>query len=256
MKTLYVTFTLALFAILLLGSFAAKAQVKTEAPVALVYNGDGACPEGCAKAAAEVAIRLGFVVRAINAGNWQERAFQGAQVWIQPGGKSHLVAKALSHEQKERLRRFVASGGGYVGFCAGGFFASQTVKGDESAQQPVEMLNLVPLQSALYQNEADALILPIQWAGIDRFLYWEGGPYFVTDTPPLAPSPAIEVVARYPEGQAVTLKTTYGRGRVFVTGLHPEAPQFWRDYYHLTDPDGLDTDLAGQMIQWVSENHD
>lgn len=43
----------------------------------------------------------------------------------------------------------------------------------------------------------------------------------------------------------------YGNGKVFITGLHPEAPQSWRTYYGINDSDGLDFDLVDEMISWV-----
>ena len=61
------------------------------------------------------------------------------------------------------------------------------------------------------------------------------------------------MIAYYPNHQVAAARATYGKGKVFVTGLHPEAPQDWRDYYHLNDPDGSDEDLAVEMINWVTQ---
>jgi hypothetical protein len=48
------------------------------------------------------------------------------------------------------------------------------------------------------------------------------------------------------------VRASYGEGRVSVSGVHPEAPQWWRDYYKLQDSDGLDYDLAVGMIRWAA----
>ncbi len=53
--------------------------------------------------------------------------------------------------------------------------------------------------------------------------------------------------------KVMTIRTTYGAGRVYVTAVHPEAPQDWRTYYNVTDQDGLDTDLATDMVRWATK---
>ena len=51
------------------------------------------------------------------------------------------------------------------------------------------------------------------------------------------------------------MRTSYGKGRVWVTGLHPEAPQWWKDTSGYSDPDGDDSDIVVKMLQWVTEAH-
>ena len=233
---------------LLLCVFLASPLAFTQ-PVALVYDGAGACAEQCVDAAADAARNAGFSVRYINAHTWSEALFKGAAVWVQPGGKSHVVAATLTESQKNRIRRFVASGGGYAGFCAGGFFASASYLGNEKNPAPVPMLGLVPLQTDVFDNPLDADILAIDWLGATHYFYWEGGPYFV---PPPSPLAGIELIGHYSNGQIAALRTTYGTGRVFVTGFHPEAPASWRSYYKLVDPDGLDVQFASEMIDWAA----
>ncbi len=85
-------------------------------------------------------------------------------------------------------------------------------------------------------------------------MYWEGGPYFI---PPLPPG--IEVVGQYENqgiaGEAAAIRANYGRGRVFVSGFHPEAPQSWRDFYRLIDPDGVDFQFAEDMLRWAASRN-
>ena len=83
-----------------------------------------------------------------------------------------------------------------------------------------------------------------------RSVYWEGGPYFI-----LAPQYGVEVIAQYPDQTPAAVRTSFGHGRVFVSGPHPEAPQKWRDYFNLEDPDGLDADLAQDMVEWAASLH-
>ncbi len=236
--------------IFLIGIFSATLCFAARGQFALVYDGDGACREGCWQSAAKMAEQAGFKVRFINANTWSEDKFYDVALWIHPGGQSATAATTMTHEQKSRLRKFVADGGGYVGFCAGAFIASAGIrkaKGD--VLKPVETFQLIPLLTTLYpEKRAEAVIYPIDWLGTERYLYWEGGPYFEIEK-----QETVEVIARYSSGEPVTVRNTYGKGRVFVTGLHPEAPESWRTYFKLNDPDGLDYILAEQMIHWVTE---
>lgn len=228
--------------ILLIFGFYVQAN---DSKLALIYQGPGSCEEGCSEAAREMATLAGFKTKFIGPGEVSAEVFQGASIWIQPGGKSSLTSKTMAPELKENIRRFVSTGGGYVGFCAGGFFATEWI-----ADRKVQGLGILPGTNALYQEKAEAVIFPIQWHGA-RQVYWEGGPYFL---PPQEKQNApYEVMATYPNSSIASVRSQFGGGRVYVTGLHPEAPQSWRNFYKISDVDGLDYDLAVQMIQWAAK---
>lgn len=171
--------------------------------------------------------------------------FKNAVVWIQPGGTSKTVGMNMTEELKGWIREFVMGGGGYVGFCAGGFYATSKIG---SLDDPG--LGVIPGTSHLYENAPDHVgVFPITWNGRQRSVYWEGGPSFTVPTK----GAGAEITATYPDGSAASVRASYGLGRAYVTGLHPEAPQFWRNYYRLDDADGLDYDLAVDMIRWAKK---
>jgi glutamine amidotransferase-like uncharacterized protein len=172
------------------------------------------------------------------------KLFTGAVVWIQPGGKSRTVGQNMTEALKQRIRDFVSGGGAYVGFCAGGFYATAKI-----GELDDPGLGLISGRSVEFTGvDTDAAILPMIWSGKSRQIYWEGGPAFV----PPAQGAGPEITATYPDGTAVSVRAAYGKGRVYVTGAHPEAPQYWRDYYKIVDKDGLDYDLAVEMIRWAT----
>ena len=212
---------------------------------ALVYKGPGACDEGCAESAALMAELAGFNPVFVGPDETDPKIFDSAAVWIQPGGKASLVGRAMNEGLKDRIRAFVRRGGGYVGYCAGGFFATEKI-GTLSDRG----LGLIVGRSRLYKKvSGSAAVVDLSWAGSRRQVYWEGGPAFY---PP--PSGAgVDITATYPDGSAASIRGMYGTGRVYVTGMHPEAPQKWYDYYHLTDSDGLDHELAVDMIKWATQ---
>jgi glutamine amidotransferase-like uncharacterized protein len=214
---------------------------------ALVYNGPGACPENCAESAAEMARLAGLEPVFVGPEAPAAGLFEGARVWIQPGGKSSTASLSMDAALKDAIRAHVREGGAYVGFCAGGFLSTA-----EISDRGVEGLGLLPGRNALYRARPDEAVYlePILWEGVERLLYWEGGPYFYFSD---AERELVEPTAFYPDASIASVRTLYGQGRVYVTGPHPEAPQSWRSYYGLEDHDGLDFDQAVEMIRWSIE---
>jgi dienelactone hydrolase len=235
------------------------------APLALVYLGEGSCPrtciqdglsypeqcsesgtyyEGCSDAAARVAEQAGFEVVFVGPGEPDPVLFARAKVWIQPGGTSRLASQTMSNELKASIVRLVADGGGYVGFCAGGFLAAQTFHGAHQG------LGLFSGRSELYRAIPDApASIAVDWQGESRVLYWEGGPLFEAD-----PAVDIEVLATYPDGSNAAVRQSFGRGRVVITGPHPEAGESW---IAALPPSSLAVDpkaneIAGELMQWAA----
>jgi len=214
--------------------------------VALVYRGAGVCDDGCWQAAAESATRMGLQVQFVGPTETDPAIFIGARVWIQPGGWASTVSKKMLPDLKKNLRAFIADGGGYVGYCAGGFLATQ-----EISDRKVPGFGILAGRNSSYQDvDESPTQLKINWNGVERDLYWEGGPYFK-----VKPTDPVEVIAYYSNGQIASVRGEFGKGRVFVTGLHPEGTEDWRTEAKLTDTDGMDFDLTNEMIEWVTAFH-
>lgn len=212
-------------------------------PIAAVYFGPGACREGCASAAANIARNLGFLIRRVGPANLTAETLADVRVWIQPGGDAIRVARALSSEQKRLLRSFVASGGGYIGLCAGAFFADEKV--DDALT--IDGLNLLPgVTHDKSPLDKEAMILPIRWEGATRHIYFQDGPTFE-----LRAKANTEVLGRYEDDNApAILRFRFGLGKVVLSGVHPEAPEAWIRAAGLRDPDGPDGDIADQLFSW------
>ncbi|MBC7386556.1 MAG: hypothetical protein H7301_10415 [Cryobacterium sp.] len=217
-------------------------------PLALVYKGPGSCVSDghCSEAAAAVADRAGFDVEFVGPKSHDMTLFREAAVYIQPGGNSTEVGEAMTEGMKRLLRDFVAEGGGYVGFCAGGFFAMSPFPGYP--------------RLGLIRGDADGLeedspsIVSVSWTdGLRHHVYWEGGPFFI-----LPRSSNFEVVSRYAlNRKPASIRGEVGQGRVWVSGYHPEAPYDWRFHPTLEDSDGTkaDLDMAVEMIRWSARAH-
>ncbi|MCB0350353.1 MAG: hypothetical protein KDD38_04160 [Bdellovibrionales bacterium] len=282
------------FALLFVGLFAVQLSAKSlghpqAKPLALIYKGPGSCVQssvtmGCSEASAVVARAAGFDVEYIGPKLPADLTlFTRASVWIQPGGRARVQVAEMEESLKQKIRDFIKSGKGYVGFCAGGFLASEKFgwNSDKDGEFEVAALGLIPGMSRYYDffddeisEENPAKIISTYWLNVKRDVYWELGPYFNEDA--LSGFQNSEVVARYPsviqrpsaldkkpEGSGrlgrskniqpiMSLRGEYYGGRVYVTAVHPEAPQDWRNYYKLNDNDGLDIDLAKEMVLWAA----
>ncbi len=213
--------------------------------MALVYAGPGVCKEGCERAAAEIAKHAGYRVRYFVPGKIGIDELATAKIWIQPGGNAIEVATAVGPEIINHLRSFVFNGGGYLGFCAGAFLADHWVDDNHT----VAGLDILNAETEDYVKNPNPIIVFINWLGKARFLYYQEGPYFIVRDPANA-----KVVASYEDGKPAVVYSQYGRGHVAVSGPHPEAPEKWRKIDALADADGLDIDLALEMIS--SLKHD
>jgi glutamine amidotransferase-like uncharacterized protein len=215
-------------------------------PLALVYNGPGACPESCAWLAARAAHRAGYSVHYVNEKTLTAESFRDASLWVMPGGDAYAAAGALSAEQKALVHDFVKNGGHYLGFCAGAFIIDRFV--DDASTIPGFDL----WGSDQYESEPDhnPRILSVNWKGTQRWLYHEGGGYFKLNPadPHLA---SYSITAKYSDGRIAALQFELGRGRVAVTGLHPEASEDWKKSNHLVDPDGDDQSVVSDMIGYL-----
>jgi hypothetical protein len=229
-----------LLAIFSIHSFAGASAMAAQK--ALIYKGVGSCDENCSEAFWNIARDAGFDPVYVGPEEPKADTFANAAVWIQPGGYAGQAMNAMSPKLKTALKTFIQNGGGYVGYCAGAFVATSKV-----GTTSVNGLNIFPGGTKLYGKGVD--LKKVSWNGSERYLYWEGGPYLRN-----LPS-TVEKIASYSNGAVAAARTAFGKGRVFITGLHPEAPRSWKTAGGLNDIDGDDFDLVAQMIHWVTEAH-
>lgn len=215
---------------------------------ALIWGGPGACQDGCIDSAVYVTKLAGFDPMIVTPENFDPSLFEKARIWVQPGGKSGSASNAMGAANREIIRKFIENGGGYVGFCAGAFLTTTKV-----GETRVAGLGIIPGRTRVFRRakgypSVEKMITP---EGI-KYHYWEGGPWFQFSSKQLE---NITVKSRYNTTNAINaVQTTYGKGRISVSGTHPEAPQWWYDDSQIVDADGLDNQLAAEMIKWAAKN--
>lgn len=214
---------------------------------ALIWGGPGACKDGCIDAAVHVTKLAGFDPMIVTPENFDASLFETAKLWIQPGGKSGTASNAMGEANREILKKFIAAGGGYVGFCAGAFLTTPKV-----GETRVPGLGIIDGRTRVYRRAKGypSVEKMITSDGI-RFHYWEGGPWFQFSK---NQSAKITVKSRYHTTNAINaVEAFYGKGRISVSGTHPEAPQWWYDDSDIVDEDGLDNHLAAEMVKWAAQ---
>jgi glutamine amidotransferase-like uncharacterized protein len=199
-------------------------------PIALVYGGPGVLTgrDDTLERAEYVAAQAGFKVIVVT-GPVDPATLNSASVWVQPGGPNLSADSFMNaNGMAGQVRDFVSRGGGYVGFCGGAFSAVN---------------NLGLIQGSAWNLDQSTEKVAIDWLGKTRWIHFEHGPYIVLS------DPKAEVVGKYATGDVAVVRSHYGKGEVFISGVHPEANSDWPPTY---DPDGSDTDLAIGMIREVA----
>lgn len=214
-------------------------------PLALVYRGPAGCP-GCSEAVAELlqSSRWCFDVQYVGPNEQlklSSAALQAATLYAQPGGSGELSqayrqVKRHAHE----IRSYVASGGRYLGFCMGGYLAGRTpgfqlLLGDTD--------QFIASRGASVRTRAD-VIVNVHWREQSRFMYFQDGPFFLLDHS----AADVIVLATYSNGKIAALVAPYGKGKVGVSGPHPEATAEWYEAAHLVNPEGISADLGHDLI--------
>jgi glutamine amidotransferase-like uncharacterized protein len=215
-------------------------------PQALVYRGPATVP-GCPEAVVELlsASLWDFDIRYV--GPHERLALTpevlvGATLYAQPGGAT--LSHGYKHMRKHRsaIRDFVRSGGGYLGFCLGGYLAGAT---PGFALLPGDTDQYIASPHATVESEDDTLV-QVSWRGGQRTVFFQDGPYFQ-----LSPDAHATVLATYPNNTIAAVVTRFGAGRVGVVGPHPEATPDWFTDAGLSTPQRLGYDLGLDLVDTV-----
>jgi glutamine amidotransferase-like uncharacterized protein len=216
-------------------------------PLALVYRGPASTP-GCpeAVAAALRRSRWDLQVRFVGPGEdlpLEAAVLAGAVLYAQPGGGSLRRAYRRVRSTAPAVRDFVGSGGGYLGFCLGGYLAGET---PGFGLLPGDVDRFIDTPGARPDSTRDAL-LTLTWAGRRRQVFFQDGPWFDLD-PDRGPA---EVLATYDNGLPAAVVAPFGRGAVGVVGPHPEASADWYTDSGLPVPADVTADLTQDLVDRV-----
>jgi len=156
---------------------------------------------------------------------------------IMPGGADLPYLKKLSGLGNQKIKNYVESGGAYLGFCAGAYYASSYIefeKGNELEVVGERELCFYPGKAIgpaygkgkfSYNSENGAKLAKIKTPLFDESIdiYYNGGCSFESERQ----DDKISVLAYYedlPNRPVAALKVNVEKGIVVLTGVHPEYP--------------------------------
>ncbi len=165
-----------------------------------------------------------------------ESQMRGYRLLIVPGGNFIDMGNSLTPGTAANIRNAVQNGLSYAGICAGAFLA-----GNSTYYNGFNLTSGV--RFAFYAAENRGIrktAVTIATAGAPTLdQYWEDGPQ-------LAGWGA--VIGKYPDGTPAVVEGTFGSGWVILSGVHPEAPERWRQGMTFTTPASKDNAYAGVLI--------
>ena len=203
-----------------------------------VFDGHGGSQTCVWETVEAVKIDKEMNVRLITTSDIANGCLDSLHAIIIPGGGGSRQYLNLGHENHNRIRNFVAKGGGAVGICAGAYFFSNTPSYASIAINGAEAIDIEHdnrghgLAKFTLSDEGKSIFPELANRDTSFVMYYEG-PVFVnaSDTINYSSFATMESDV-HEEGDAPANMTNakpfftgnnYGQGRVFSTIAHPEA---------------------------------
>jgi len=180
-----------------------------------------------------------------------------------PGGNSGYYVDDINSIGLQHIRDFISAGGGYIGICAGGYFACDRIVWEGSTyDHPLDLFSGVGYgaidEIAPWPNYAMTTITintsnPInRYESSSEYILYSGGAAFYPDE-----GQEMNVIGTYDllNDDPAMINFRYGDGRVILFGPHPELEEdstrdgvvFGDDLLDL----GTDWDLLWTCMDWL-----
>jgi len=226
-----------------------------------VYSDNGAA-EGCVTAACNMFEWMEFdEVRKIYAEDINANRLDDFDLIYFPGGSTPPYRQDITTTGRQNLRNRIHAGCGYIGTCAGALIAcdKNIWEGNDDNAGLFEIFpgtGIGPIPEIFQYPEIGMCQInfndhPITNAQPDScWILYYNGPYFrINDTS------NVHIIANYKiSGHPAIVATTYGNGRVLLTGPHPEFEEDNdRDgvaYFDHFEDHGSDWPLMKAATEW------
>ncbi len=176
------------------------------------------------------------------------------------------MRRDITEAGRENLRTFVRKGGAYMGTCAGALIACEKNiwRGYDDNYGLFNLVAATGIGPVPELDDGDGIVMAElkvnQSSKIGRshpetaWVLSINSPYFEENQ-----NAAIMVIAEYDAIQKPAyIASTYGEGRVFLTGPHPEfeedSDRDGNSYFDSFDDQGSDWDLVKSAVYWCLED--
>lgn len=209
----------------------------------LVYSGPGTTSESVKHCLESLRLHLSpsyAVVAVSETAILNDPWMHKTAVFVMPGGADLPMCKVLNGEGNKKISQFVKKGGKYIGFCAGGYYASERCEFEVGTNMEItgpRELSFFPgidrgcaYKGFLYETHKGVRSTPLQTENGLVYNYYNGGGVFVN----ASKYSNTEVLATYTEPVEVTHNASddeltaavvlckVGKGAALLTGSHPE----------------------------------
>lgn len=205
----------------------------TDLSADIALYSDSGCWAESVTAATKMFEWMGFSVILVNADYINNNSLDSFNIICFPGGDMYQYSQDISASAKEKVREYVRSGGGYIGICGGAFFASETVvwQGNQlpmsplglfkgSAEGTIDAIVPYPQRGMCQVDIVDTMHAITHSVSNPQWILYYWGPVLKPNTS------EVTVIGNYNAvDQPAILAFEYGKGRVFITGTHPEIEE-------------------------------
>lgn len=262
-KLLLMSFTLLMISCT--SSSEPEIKVNYENPLIGIYSDEGAHPS-CVRAAKLMFDWMGYNTVSLFANDLNENNLENITLFYFPGGSTMPYRELITEQGRKNLRNKILSGSAYIGTCAGGLIACETNLWSSypdnknlfgifpgSAIGPIDEIYIYP----------EVGMCKINLTGINNFIadtdtcwmLYYNGPYFVSD------DPDVKVIGTYDiSGNPAIVSHIYGKGRIVLTGPHPEfeedSDRDGETYFDQLEDYGSDWPFMKKAVEWCHYKFD
>lgn len=226
-----------------------------------IYVDSGAAP-ACVTAARNMFEWMGYTIALLDADYVNSKDMRHIDLFYFPGGSAGPYVLEITSRGKDKIRSMIQAGSGYIGTCAGGMFAAeiQIWKGTRYSRGNLGIFtgNAIGPIPEIFDDPGIGMCQvnlhkphPITNSQPDSvWIMYYTGPFFVPGS-----AANIRIIGTYEiTGRPALVALEYGKGRVFLTGPHPE----WEEdddrdsvsYFDNYDDLGSDWPLMRSATRW------
>jgi glutamine amidotransferase-like uncharacterized protein len=182
------------------------------------------------------------LVNSAQLNDMSDERLRSYRLLIVPGGNYIDMGAGLWPATMTKVREAVRSGLNYLGICAGGLLAGDSIRNNNcfNLTSGIRFDFYAAVRRGVHKE-----MVAISGNGTPTLdQYWEDGPQFTGWG---------DIVGKYPDGTPAVVEARSGAGWVILSGVHPEAPASWRRGMNFRTPVAECNEYAAKLIHAALE---